>query len=204
MKFGQLYILSAPSGTGKTTILKKVMANLQGIVFSVSHTTRNPRKGEVSGVDYHFVGTQEFQDMIGEGHFLEYAEVHNNFYGTSRIGVLQQIEEGFDVILDIDVQGARIIRDSQEMDAVYIFLAPPGITELEQRLRKRDQDSEETIRVRLKNAREEMTAAPEYEYLVVNDKIEDAVTMIESIILAQRCKNRRTLTGAPLTIEGIR
>ncbi len=195
MNIGKLFIISAPSGTGKTTVLKRVMSNIKGLVFSISHTTRQPRNGEKNGVDYHFVDHSQFQELKDKNGFLESAKVHGNFYGTSRYAVMQQIESGLDVILDIDVQGAKIIRDLAEIEATYIFLSPPGLQELERRLRGRGLDSEETITTRLNNARKEMGAMPEYEYLVVNDKLDDAVTMFEAIVLAERSKNRRCIRG---------
>lgn len=132
---GQLFILSAPSGAGKTTLLKKVMKQVPGLAFSVSHTTRSPRSGEKDGVDYHFVSVDEFQGMRDQGLFLEWAEVHGNFYGTSRPAVMQQLERGQDIILDIDVQGAAIISRDTTVPAVSVFIAPPSLAELARRLR---------------------------------------------------------------------
>lgn len=171
------------------------MAALQGVVFSVSHTTRAPRRGEEDGREYYFVDRATFTAMIDEGQFLEYADVHGNLYGTSGLAVQQQLDQGFDVILDIDVQGAKIIRDAGEMDAVFIFLAPPDLKELERRLRGRGLDSEETIVKRLKNARTELRSAHDFEYLIVNEDLDDAVRMFESIILAERARSRRHFTG---------
>lgn len=198
MTKGKLFILSAPSGAGKTTVVKKVMENIPGLAFSVSHTTRKPRKGEKNGVDYYFVDKEKFLAMKDQGLFLENAEVHGNFYGTSRDGVNEQQNSGYDVILDIDVQGADIIRKYQDIGAVYIFLAPPSINELENRLRARGQDDDETIAKRLENARTEMEAMDRYEYIVINDQVEDAVKMFEAVILAERSKARRNLNGTLL------
>lgn len=195
MNKGKLFILSAPSGAGKTTILKRVMANIDGLKFSVSHTTRNPRQGEENGIDYHFVERQEFLVMKEQDHFLECAEVHNNYYGTSRIAVMEQIYNGLDVILDIDVQGARIVREIVGGEATYIFLAPPSLAELKNRLSGRGLDSKETIATRLTNAQKEMEAISEYEYLIVNDELDEAVRMFEAIILAERSKDRRRING---------
>jgi len=195
MNQGKLFILSAPSGTGKTTILKNVMANIDGVAFSVSHTTRTPREGEHDGKDYHFVGREEFIAIKENGDFLEYANVHGNLYGTSRIAVQDQINNGIDVILDIDVQGARIVKESLETQGVYIFIAPPNLDELERRLKGRGQDSDETIATRLTNARLEMEAVAEYEYLIVNDNVDETATMFEAIILAERARGRRLING---------
>jgi guanylate kinase len=198
MSQGKLFILSAPSGTGKSTILSKAMSHLQGLAFSISHTTRAPRKGERDGVEYHFVDRPAFTAMKEQGEFLEDADVHGNLYGTSRRGVEEQRAGGVDVILDIDVQGAEILRESGETEAIYIFLAPPSLEELEKRLRGRGLDDEETIATRLKNARREMGAMDQFEYLIVNEQIDEATRMFEAIILAQRAKERRHINGAPL------
>lgn len=195
MSQGKLFILSAPSGTGKTTLLGKVMSRLEGLAFSISHTTRKPRKGESDGTEYHFVDRQTFVKMREKGYFLEWADVHGNFYGTSRIGVEEQIAGGVDVLLDIDVQGAGIIRESGATRATYIFLTPPSVTELERRLRGRGLDSEETIATRLANARKEMAVMDSFEYIIVNEKLDEAVRMFESVILAERAKSRRDING---------
>ena len=198
MAKGKLFILSAPSGAGKSTVLSRVMAQLHGVAFSVSHTTRAPRIGEQDGREYHFVSKPEFTRMIDEKQFLEFAEVHGNFYGTSRLALKQQLDQGLDVILDIDVQGARIVRESGELPAVYVFLAPPNIAELERRLRERALDSEETIAKRLTNAHNEMLAVGEYEYLIVNDNLDEAVKMFAAVILAERARGHRDYGGFEL------
>jgi len=190
-----LIVLSAPSGGGKTTVLKKVMAGLPGLVFSVSHTTRPPRPGEVNGRDYYFVSRQEFQAMQ-EGTppgFLEWAEVHGNLYGTGRAEVERQLQAGQDVILDIDVQGALQVRNAAA--PVMIFIAPPTLAELEARLRRRGTESEDTIRLRLDNARKELALADRYDYLIVNDCLEEAIDSLRAIIVAERCRRRRSPAG---------
>ncbi len=197
---GQLFILSAPSGAGKTTILKKVMAQVTGLSFSVSHTTRSPRSGELNGVDYHFVSEAEFQEMRAQDLFLEWAEVHGNFYGTSGPAVMQQLDQGQDVILDIDVQGAEIIRKSKTVAAVSVFVAPPSLVELEKRLRGRGTDSSETIELRLQNAAREMNAASGYDYLVINDELEQAVATLQAVIIAERSRGHRLPTGEPIML----
>lgn len=197
---GTLLIISAPSGTGKTTILKKMMKELMGTVFSVSHTTRAPRSGEQNGLDYHFVDKQTFESMQKHNDFLEWAEVHGNFYGTSKTEVIRQLEKGMDVILDIDVQGARQVRESADLLCKSIFIIPPSWEEQERRLRKRGTDSSETIQLRLANARKETTDAEAYDYLITNDNLDNAVDVLRSIIIAERSRHRRDHNGQPLTL----
>jgi len=201
MKKGLLFVISAPSGTGKTTLLKKVMARVPGLNFSVSHTTRPPRKGEQDGKDYYFVSKAHFEEMIAGSKFIEWARVHDNLYGTSITAVRDQLDGGEDVILDIDVQGAAIIRDSAEFESVQIFIAPPSIIALEERLRKRDTEDEDVLRLRLQNARTEMEAVDSYGYLVVNDKLEEASEVLASIIIAERAKARRRPGGELVKVE---
>jgi guanylate kinase len=198
MTKGFLFVLSAPSGCGKTTILKRVMAELPGLVFSVSHTTRSPRTGEVNGRDYHFVDTTGFLEIADQqpSGFLEWAKVHGNLYGTSRQDVEARLRKGLDVVLDIDVQGAALIRNNA--DPVSVFIAPPSLAELGRRLRGRGTESEESLRVRLANAEKEMEDAGEYDYLIVNDKLDEAVEALKSIIIAERCRRRRGRDGLPV------
>jgi len=203
MKNGILFVISAPSGTGKTTILKKVMARLPGLNFSVSHTTRKPRTGEQHGRDYFFVEHEVFEQMIAEKQFIEWARVHDNYYGTSIMAVSNRLGEGEDIILDIDVQGAAIIRDSETLSAVQIFIAPPGLKVLEKRLRGRNTEDEKTVLLRLKNAEMEMKAAQTYDYLVVNDQLEEAVETLMAIIVAERARARRRRTGEPVAMESV-
>lgn len=200
MTTGKLFILSAPSGAGKTTLLKRVMADLPGLAFSVSHTTRLPRTGEHDGVDYHFVSRGRFEAMREQGVFLEWAEVHGNLYGTSRPAVLAQLATGLDVILDIDIQGTAILRNSAAIPSASLFITPPSLSELERRLRGRGTDSEETILLRLKNAGKEMQAAVDYEYLIVNDRLEQAVDTLRAIVIAERSRGHRLPTGQAIEI----
>lgn len=198
---GQLYILSAPSGCGKTTILKQVMANIPGLAFSVSHTTRQPREGEENGVAYHFVSKKAFLRMRDESSFIEWAEVHGNYYGTSRQAVSDQLQQGQDVFLDIDVQGAAIISEDPAFDPVSIFVAPPSLAELERRLRGRGTDSDETIALRLQNAVKEMAVVSQYQFLVINDNLDDAVLVMQSIIIARRSRTNRLPDGTAINLE---
>ncbi|KJR97130.1 MAG: guanylate kinase [Desulfobulbaceae bacterium BRH_c16a] len=198
MTIGRLFVISAPSGAGKTTLLSHVMARIPGLVFSVSHTTRLPRPGERDGIDYHFVGRDEFHSMIEQGRFLEYAEVHGNLYGTSQAAIRQQLEEGIDVVLDIDVQGAAILRNSGQMDAASIFISPPSMAELEKRLRGRGTESEERVRLRMKNARQELQAVEQYEYLIINEDLADAADLLAAVILAERARAHRLPSGKPI------
>jgi len=197
---GTLLIISAPSGTGKTTILKKLMKELKGTVFSVSHTTREPRGGEQNGLDYHFVDKQTFESMQNHNDFLEWAEVHGNYYGTSKIEVIRQLKSGIDVILDIDVQGARQVRESAELLCTSIFIIPPSWEEQERRLRKRRSDNPETIQLRLANARKEIADAEAYDYLIINDNLNSDVDVLLSIIIAERSRHKRDHDGQPFTL----
>lgn len=198
MKHGRLFVISAPSGAGKTTLLRGVMSSLVKLKFSVSHTTRNPREGEVDGVDYHFVSKDTFQQMIATNMFLEHAEVHNNFYGTSHASIEQDLEDGIDVILEIDVQGAAILRKNSKVEAAFVFIAPPSLVELERRLRGRGTENEEKVQIRLINARTELMASSDYEYLIVNNDIDEATTLLQAIVLAERSKSHRLPTGDPI------
>jgi len=184
---GSLFIVSAPSGAGKTTILRRVMAEVGGMVFAVSHTTRSPRPGEQDGRDYFFVNQEDFLRMRDEGGFVEWAEVHGNYYGTSRSMLDSVMAEGTDVLHDIDVQGARKIRESG-MEAVYIFILPPSLEVLEQRLRGRDSDPEEVIGRRLHNAVAEVEGYFEYDYVILNDDLEQALGDFKAVVNAQRLR----------------
>jgi guanylate kinase len=201
MSRGHLFVISAPSGAGKTTILKEVLRRLPAIGFSVSHTTRQPRPGEVHGQDYFFVTKEEFADLIAAGDFLEWAEVHGNCYGTSGGAVSAQLGQGRDLILDIDVQGACQLQERQGLKATFIFIAPPSLAELERRLRGRQTDAEATIALRLHNAGQELQAAARYDYIIVNDDLEQARAMLTAIILEKRAEARRGFDGHTLNLD---
>lgn len=200
MKRGTLLIISAPSGAGKTTILRRVMAAVPGLAFSVSHTTRGPRAGETDGVDYHFVSHDAFRQMRDVNAFLEWAEVHGNFYGTSRQEVSRLLDHGMDVILDIDVQGAKQVRNCADLPAVSLFIMPPSLDELEKRLRGRATDSDQTIQLRMANAHREMQEAESYDHVIVNESVDEAVDMMRAVILAERSRQRRNAAGTPLSL----
>lgn len=178
---GTLYIISAPSGAGKTSLVRELLTEEPGLTLSVSHTTRPMRPGEEQGVHYHFVSPEQFQAMIAQGAFLEYARVFDNFYGTSKEAVIGQLRNGHDVILEIDWQGARQMHRLFS-DAVTIFILPPSREVLEQRLRARGQDSEAIIARRMQEARADISHYTEYEYLLVNDDFRQAVADLRSII----------------------
>lgn len=196
MSQGQLFILSGPSGSGKSTLMTQVLQRLPNLAFSVSHTTRPARPGEQDGVHYHFIDKAAFlalRDQRPSG-FLEWAEVHGNFYGTSVAEVESKLQQGMDILLDIDVQGARQVRQ-QRSDVVSIFLCPPSLEILAERLQRRATEADATFALRLENARKELACAPEYSYLLVNDQLETAVSGFCSIIIAERLHHRRSPDG---------
>jgi len=187
---GIIFVVSAPSGTGKTTLCRRLLDEDSNIVFSVSYTTRLPREGEVNGRDYFFVSEQEFRRMIDRGEFVEYALVYGNYYGTAKRFLEEKIEKGVDVLLDIDTQGAERIF-SVYADAVGIFIFPPSIDELRRRLIQRGTDPPDVIDRRIKEAEREIQKACMYHYWIVNDDVESAYEKLRSIIWAERCKSGR-------------
>ena len=196
---GTLFIISAPSGAGKTTLVRLAMEELPGLRESVSYTTRMPREGEVPGVDYHFVSAEEFSDMAGRGEFLESAYVHGNRYGTRLQDLGFLLAGGEDVVLDIDTQGARQIREKGKSEkdrdflpeAAYIFILPPSLAALRDRLEKRKTDSGEQVRLRLHNAIGEIMQYGMYDYVIVNDRLEEALERLKAVILARRSASVR-------------
>ena len=186
-KKGKTFIISGPSGVGKSTVLKALFEGRDDLYFSVSATTRAPREGEINGVHYHFIEPEEFMQWINDDAFLEYAQYVGNFYGTPKKFVDAAMEEGKDVILDIEVQGAMQVY-TKRPETVRIFIAPPDWEALEQRLTKRGTDSPEKIQQRLLRAKGEMKTAADYDYFVINDTVENAVAELNAIMLAEHCK----------------
>ena len=184
---GQLIVLSGPSGVGKSTVIAELFGQRKNIYFSVSYTTRQPRVGEQDGVNYNFVDRAEFERMIAAGELLEYAEYVSNYYGTSLKAIQDKLDAGIDVLLDIEVQGAAKVR-SRCPEALFIFIIPPSFEELSRRLHRRNTDSEDVIAGRLEKARVEFKEIPNYDYLVINDKVSDAVAEIEAILTAAECR----------------
>jgi guanylate kinase len=184
---GCLFVISAPSGSGKTTLVQKLIRSFFDLRFSVSYTTRGPRGAERDGVDYHFVTRDEFQEKIRKGEFLEWAEVHGNLYGTSKVETERIRTGGQDILLDVDVQGADQVRKA-EPEAVTMFVMPPSFQVLEERLRGRKQDSPEVIEGRLAGARREIDRYRDYHYVLVNDGIEETAELLKSIVLAERAR----------------
>lgn len=187
MILGNLFIITAASGAGKTSLIKALLKEDPHLKLSISHTTRQPRPGEVNGVDYHFVDDASFLKMLGEAQFLESAEVHGARYGTSQPAVDGPLQAGFDVILEIDWQGAEQVRRLFP-DAISIFVLPPSLETLEHRLNSRGQDSQETISRRVAAARAEMSHVGEFDYVTINDQFDVALQDISAIVRAQRLK----------------
>ncbi|MFI0473168.1 guanylate kinase [Halomonas sp. HMF6819] len=185
MSQGTLFIVSAPSGAGKTSLVRELIESLDGLQVSVSHTTRGRREGEVDGVNYHFCPVATFEAMINRGDFFEYARVFDNYYGTSRHAVQDLLTAGQDVILEIDWQGAQQVRE-QMSDAVSIFILPPSRAELERRLSNRGTDEHAVIARRMRDAVNEMTHFDEYDYLVINDDFTTALGELQALITSQR------------------
>jgi guanylate kinase len=186
---GLLLVVSAPSGAGKTSLCRAITDSLENLTHSISYATRKPRPGEIDGRDYHFVSPERFQDMIQDGDFAEWAEVHSNLYGTSRRVLDDMVGKGIDVILDIDTQGAKQIKQKYK-DAIYVFIMPPAFDVLEERLRNRNSDKEDEIKKRMRRAHEEIKDYTMYDYLVVNHDFDRALTELRSIVTAERCRTR--------------
>ncbi len=187
---GSLFVVSAPSGAGKRTVLEKVLGADPMLEYSVSATTRKPRPGEVEGKDYYFLSEDEFDRRVKNGAFAEWAEVHGNKYGTLLHDLEQRIASGKDVVLEVDVQGMRNLAHSG-LDLVTIFIMPPSLEVLERRLRGRGTDAADDVAVRLRNAAEEMNARHAFDYIVINENVDEAVRDVEAIIRAQRCRSHK-------------
>ncbi|RXJ75754.1 guanylate kinase [Arcobacter sp. F155] len=189
-KKGAILILSGPSGCGKSTLLKKVYEEIEDYYFSISTTTRDPREGERNGVDYLFVKKEEFEEDIKNGQFLEWAEVHGNYYGTSLKPIKKALEEGKLVIFDIDVQGHEIVRKKLDKVVTSVFITTPSLDELEARLKNRDTDSSTVIARRIENAKHEIKSFQKYDYFVENDDLEKASSELISIAKIARIKSK--------------
>ncbi len=187
---GSLIVISGPSGTGKGTICKSLFQRRPDMFYSVSATTRPPRAGEVDGIHYHFLGKQLFAEMVERDEFLEWAEVYDNMYGTPKIPVTEALQKGRDVLLEIDVQGALKVK-SKAPWGVYIFIVPPSLQILRSRIVSRGTDSMEVIDKRMAKALGELAHLHEYNYVIINDVLEDAVSKVESIINAEKCRSHR-------------
>ncbi len=197
---GNLIIVSGPSGAGKSALAASVLAAVGGIVFSVSHTTRAKRGGERDGVDYHFVGRDEFDTLARSGEFLEWAEVYGHCYGTSGHTIEAALERGDDVLLDVDVQGAATIR-GKRADAISVFIMPPSYRILRERLEQRKLDKDYVIEQRLKIAREEIVQYRNYDYLIINRDLSEAIAELKAIILGARCRTSVRVESARSIIE---
>ena len=192
MKKGKTFIISGPSGVGKSTVLKALLERRPNVYFSVSATTRDPRPGELDCIHYHFMDVESFRKWISMDQFLEYAEYVGNFYGTPKRFVDEAMDQGKDVILDIEVQGAIQVT-SKRPDTVRIFIAPPSWAELERRLTERGTDSKDKIQKRLLRAKVEFQTAHTYDYFVINDTVENAVRELDAIMTAEHCKPKERM-----------
>ncbi|MBN2418321.1 MAG: guanylate kinase [Deltaproteobacteria bacterium] len=196
---GRIFVISGPSGAGKSTLIKAVRNSVDNIGYSVSHTTRGPRSGEQHGVDYFFVDKPCFNEMINNNAFVEWALVYDDYYGTSYGTLEEKLNAGMDLILDIDIQGARNIRKKID-DCLLIFILPPSRETLEKRLRSRATDNAHVIEKRISQATDELINCKWYDYLIINDDLEKAVKDLESIILADRCSNKRILPDVEIRL----
>ncbi|MFA5592948.1 MAG: guanylate kinase [Micavibrio sp.] len=200
---GLMFVLSSPSGAGKTTITRALLQKNEALEISISATTRPRRPGEVDGQDYYFVDIPQFNAMAENGEMLEHAKVFGNYYGTPRQPVEEALARGNDVIFDIDWQGTQQLREIAREDLVTVFILPPGAKELERRLRARAQDSDETIRQRMSKASDEMTHYSEYDYVLINNNIDTAIQQAQTILDAERLKRSR-IVGLSDFVRGLK
>lgn len=198
-KEGLVFVVSAPSGAGKTTLCEAITGSLENLRHSISYTTRGPRPGENDGRDYFFVTEEKFRSMVQAGDFAEWAEVHSHLYGTSRQALDTMVSNGIDVILDIDTQGAKQIKKTYEK-AMFLFILPPSLAVLEERLRNRRSDGGDEIRKRMRRAHEEIREYAMYDYIIINRDFDRALDELRSIIVAERCRTRMV---DPQWIEGL-
>jgi guanylate kinase len=199
---GTLFIVSAPSGTGKTSLVNQLIKTVPQLIVSVSYTTRPMRAGEVDGVNYHFVDKAQFQHMVGEGRFLEYAEIYGHYYGTDELWVKERLQQGINVILEIDWQGAAQIRRLLT-ESVSIFILPPSLNVLSERLTTRNLDDKSVITKRLAKAQQEMSHCVEYDYIVVNDRFDEAISDLKAIIHSQKLTVSRQSVTLTELIAGL-
>ena len=200
---GLLFVVSAPSGTGKTTVVERLVQVVPDLAMSRSYTSRAARAGELNGVDYNFITRARFEQMAAAGTFLEWADVFGNLYGTCAADAEAELDAGRDLVLVIDVQGARQVR-SRCPDTVGVFVLPPSFDTLEQRLRNRSMDSEEAMQRRLRTARAEVAAFTEYDYVIVNDELDTCVDRLRAIVVAERARLRSTRAAAERIVETFR
>lgn len=198
---GLLIVISGPSGAGKGTICKALLQKKKELKLSVSCTTRSPREGEKEGVNYYFISKDKFEEMIAKNEFLEYATVYGNYYGTPRSYVEEELKKGNDVILEIDIQGALMVKEKYP-EGVFIFILPPSMEELKNRIIKRGSETEDSLNTRFTAAFEEIKYMSKYDYAVVNDYVDEAVKKIECIIIAEKCKCNRMLKAGYFEQEG--
>lgn len=200
---GLLVVISGPSGAGKGTICKALVERNKTVKLSVSCTTRKPRSNEKDGINYYFLAEEKFKDMVKNDEFLEYANVYGNFYGTPRYRIEELLNKGIDVILEIDIQGALKVNEKFS-EGVFIFILPPSMNELKARIKKRGSETEESLIRRFNSAFKEINYVSRYKYMVTNDKVEDAVKKVESIITAEKCRvDRIKDAGLDLIQEGL-
>ena len=200
---GLMLVLSSPSGAGKTTISRRLLYTEANLSLSISATTRPPRPGEEEGKDYFFVSDERFAGMVEQDELLEHAVVFGNRYGTPKVPVVEALETGRDVLFDIDWQGTQQLRESARDDLVSVFILPPSTEELERRLHTRAQDSDEVVRGRMAKAADEMSHWPEYDYIIINDNLENSVRQVEAILTAERLKRERRI-GLRAFVEQLR
>ncbi len=187
---GQIYVISGPSGAGKSTLIELLIKRVPGIGYSISHTSRNPRDNEVNTVDYHFVDRKTFITMIEDEAFVEWAEVYDDLYGTSSSSLRGQMNQGLDVVMDLDSQGAENIKRHYK-DSILIYILPPSLKILEKRLKNRAMDNEKVIEARIKRAVAELQDCLWYDYIIINDDLDEALEKVKSIIISDRCRNSR-------------
>ena len=190
-KKGMMFVLSSPSGTGKTTLTKKIAENNKNFTISISHTTRKPRPNEINGKDYYFVSKQEFKNLLKKDNFFEHAAIFDNWYGTSRKPVLELLSLGKDVLFDIDWQGTQALREMEPKHLVSVFILPPSTEELEKRLQSRGQDTLEEVSKRMAEANSEITHWAEYDYIIINNDIEKTLEKLKAILISERLRRVR-------------